>query len=160
MKESLGDEAELDVAMVSIEFALDAFSVFEGFAVKVLISRFAGDGFHGHHPEVVGEGAEGAKCLLERDFDFEANSVEADDVDGWEKQVGGKENYFPAGGVINSNETDDAGEGLPKQVDGEVAEGDVGFVVDGTLGLNPSRGIFEKHTEANLFSVDARAAAP
>ena len=80
LQEALGDEADLDVAMIGGEFAPDGAAVVFAFVMKVLVAVAAPGGVHIHHPEVVGPGAEGVEGLLEGDFDFEAQGIEADDL--------------------------------------------------------------------------------
>jgi hypothetical protein len=37
---------------------------------------------HGRHPEVIGIRADGLEGLLESDFDFESQAIDADEVQG------------------------------------------------------------------------------
>jgi hypothetical protein len=64
LQEALGDEANLDVAMVGAKFASDGASVVIALAVEELIASSAPGGMHIHHPEVIGPGAEGVEGVL------------------------------------------------------------------------------------------------
>src|ERR1035438_10518559 len=78
----LSDEAQLDVALISGEFAANRLAVAVGFAVEVLVAAAPADRGHGLHPKVIGIGANRMDGLLESDLDFESPTVEADDVPG------------------------------------------------------------------------------
>src|ERR1700678_592607 len=116
LQEALGDEADLDVAVIGREFAPDGVAVGFAFAMKVLVTVAAPCGVHFHHPEVVGPGAEGIESLLEGDFDFEAQGVEAYDLSGTERQVGGHEDETAAGGMDDNDEAHEAAGGTPEQI--------------------------------------------
>ena len=117
-EDALGDESELDEAVVGVEFCADGVAVVLRFAVHVLVAAPALDGGHGAHPEVVGEGAQNVKGVLEGDLDLEAQAVEADDFEGRQFEIGAHEQAFSARGVIDSHEPHKAGDGPPEQVDG------------------------------------------
>ena len=63
--EPLGDESDLDVAMIGGDFAADGISVVIRLPMEVLVSVAAVDGDHGFHPEAIGIGAEGVDGLFE-----------------------------------------------------------------------------------------------
>src|SRR5271167_2903094 len=79
---SLGDEAQLDVALISGEFASNRLAVAFGFAMHVLVAAATADRGHDLHPKVIGIGAQSMNGLLESDLDFESPTVKADDVHG------------------------------------------------------------------------------
>jgi hypothetical protein len=78
----LGDDAELDVAVVGGEFAADLTAIGVGFPVETLTAGAAWPVFHGELPEVVAVASDGVDGLLEGHLDFEAYAVELDNLDG------------------------------------------------------------------------------
>ena len=65
LEQSLGDETELNVAVIGRQLASDGLAVGWSFHMEILVSAFSPDRRHGGHPEVIGEGADDAQCLLE-----------------------------------------------------------------------------------------------
>lgn len=55
------------------------------------------------HPEVIGVSAENPHGLLEGQFDFEAQAIEAADLDWRHGQIGGDEDQAASGGVTSVN---------------------------------------------------------
>jgi len=133
LQEALGDEADLDVAMIGTEFAPDGAAVVITFIVKELIAAAARGGMHIHHPEMVGPSAEGVESLLEGDLDFEAQGVEADDLGRAERQVGGHEDKAAAGGMDDGDEAHEAAGGTPEQIARGPPHADTLFAVSGAL---------------------------
>ena len=82
LEQSLGNETQLDVPLVSGELAADVGAVNLGLALYILLAAAAADGSHVLHPEVIRVSANGVNGLLEADFDFEAPAVEANDLQG------------------------------------------------------------------------------
>ena len=82
MQEALGDETELDAAMLSSDLSADGVAVGIGFVVQVLVAANAPLWCHGRHPEVIGIRADGLEGLLESDFDCESQAIDADEVQG------------------------------------------------------------------------------
>ena len=88
LEEPLGDETDLDMAVIGVELAADGFAVGLGFAMEELIALKPAQGSHRTHPEVIGPGADRVEGLFETDLDFEAQSVESDDLSWREGEVG------------------------------------------------------------------------
>src|SRR5216683_5748774 len=65
LQQSLSNEAQLNVPLVSGELAADVFAVKLGFALHILLAAAAVDGRHVLHPEVVSAGPDGVNGLLE-----------------------------------------------------------------------------------------------
>ena len=84
LQQPLGDATELDVAMVGGEFTVYVIAVRFGFAMQILITGAASDRRHGHHPEMVGIGAQRMQGLLESDLDLEPITVTGDQLQGTE----------------------------------------------------------------------------
>ena len=82
LQDALGDESDLNVPMIGGELAADAVAILFGLAVEKLIALSALDRPHGPHPEVIGPGPDGVEGVLEGEFDFEAQGIEADDLRG------------------------------------------------------------------------------
>jgi len=87
----LSDEADLDMAIERGQLATHSGAVAVGLAVQVLRAAVARDSLHATHSEVIVVGTENSQRLLEGQFDLEAQSIAADDIDGRESQDGGAE---------------------------------------------------------------------
>jgi len=70
---------------------------------------------------VIGIGTEGVEGLFEGDFDFESESIDAEDVQGGEGQIRGHEDFGSMLGVEDQDEADHNAHGSPKQIDGEIS---------------------------------------
>jgi hypothetical protein len=68
--------------MVGAELAFDLRSVSVRLAMKILIAVSAAQRHHILHPKMVGERADQANGLFEAMLDFEAQTVQTNDVDG------------------------------------------------------------------------------
>ena len=91
LEQPLSDEPELEVALVSGQFAADVLAIEGRAVIEDLIAAAPADRLHVAHPEVVSVGSDRVNGLLEADFDFESPSVETDDVQGRQSQVGAQE---------------------------------------------------------------------
>ena len=89
--------------------------------MEVLVAGTLGAGSHEFHPEVVGVGAEGMEGLFEADFDLEAVTVELNDGEWLEGEVGRHEDDAATGGMVDEDEAHEVTDGPPEQIDGEVA---------------------------------------
>jgi len=158
LQEALGDEADLDVAVIGGDFAPDGASVVIAFVMKVLVTIAAPDGVHIHHPEVVGPGAEGVEGLLEGDLDFEAQGVEANNLGRRERQIAGHEDKAAAGGMDDGDEAHKALGGAPEQIARGPPHADTLFAVSGALhGL---KWLFEQSAQTQLAAIEPWAAPP
>ena len=83
----LGDEADLNVAMVGVDLSADCGAIGFRLAMEMLIAGAGVDPGHGGHPEVVGVNAESADGLFERQLNFETQAIEANDLQGIQGQV-------------------------------------------------------------------------
>ena len=72
LEQALGDQTQLDVALIGGQFAAEVVAVLGRLAMRMLRAVAAADGVHVLHPEVVGVSADGVNGLLEADLDFEA----------------------------------------------------------------------------------------
>ena len=80
LKQTLGDEAQLQVGVVGPDFAADLISIACGLAVEILVASPARPWGHGAHPEMIRIGAQGVDGLLETDLDFETEAEHFDDL--------------------------------------------------------------------------------
>src|SRR5712691_1596553 len=80
LQETLGDEADLDVAFIGGEFAADGLAVLGRLAVQVLVALDPAQGRHGAHAEMVSVGAHVVDGWTETSLNREAPSVEANDI--------------------------------------------------------------------------------
>ena len=130
LEETLGDEADLDVAVVGVELSADGRAVGGRLAVQELVALKAAQRGHRAHPEMIGPGADGVEGLFERDLDLEAQGVESDDLGRSERDVGGQEQNLAAVGMDDGDEADHASGRTPEQVAANPAQGDALLVVD------------------------------
>jgi len=115
--------------MIGPHFSGDVISVGLAFSVQVLIARLIGAGCHGGHPEVIGIGTEGVEGLFKGDFDFESEAIDAEDVQGREGQIRGHEDFGSMLGVEDQDKADHDAHGSPKQIDGAIPYGHLGFPI-------------------------------
>ena len=114
LKDPLGDEAVLNMTVVGGEFPTDLIAVLGGLAMEVLVTGPARAWCHGGHPEVITVGADGVDGLFEGHLDFEANSIEFDDLDGGvQAQVGAKKYFASPVGMDDPDEADEAANRSP-----------------------------------------------
>ena len=111
--DTLGSESELDEAMIGGEFSSDGVAVRIGLSVEVLVAGLSGDGDHVGHPEVVQVGSDDAQGALETHFDLEPVPVEADEVEGGHREVGGHEDDSSACGMEDGDEANEEADGPP-----------------------------------------------
>ena len=104
LEEALGDESDLDVAVIGVQLAADGGAVGCGFAMEELVALEPAQGRHALHPEMIRPGADGVEGLFESDLDFEAQGVEPDDLRGREGEVSGQEQDFAALGMHDRHE--------------------------------------------------------
>ena len=77
--------------MTGREFTPDSVTVVSGFSMWILVAAFSFDGCHGIHPEVIGESSDDAQHLLEGQFDFEAQTIQFDNLKRLQIQVRGQQ---------------------------------------------------------------------
>lgn len=75
--------------VIGLEFAPDSVTVVSRFSMRILVAAFSFDGRHGRHPEVICESSDDAQGLLEGQFDFEAQTIQFDDLKRRQIQVCG-----------------------------------------------------------------------
>ena len=81
---------------------------------------------------MIGIGADDMEGLLERHFDLEAQTIDANDVDGGQGEVGGHQQDDAALRMENHYEADEDANGAPQQIGGWEAEDYVLLAIDGT----------------------------
>jgi hypothetical protein len=96
VEQALSDKADLDVAMIGVEFSADGGAVGRGLVMEELVALKSAQRRHGAQPEMIRPGADGVECLFESDLDFEAQGVEPDDLGRREREVGGQEENLAA----------------------------------------------------------------
>ncbi len=160
LQQALGDQAQLDVALVSGQFAAKVLAVIVGLTVRMLRAVAAPDRVHVLHPEVVGVSADGVDGLLEADFDFEAPSVKTNNLQSFQGQIGGKQNQAAAGGMDHPNKAHQPAQRPPDQVKGVIAQHDPGFAIDGAGRLEELLFAAEPIPEPGFHSVKSGPSAP
>ena len=120
--------------MKRIEFAPDKFSVLVSFVMQVLVAGTSLDRGHGAHPKVIRVGAYNSEGAFKRDFDFETNAVESDDVDGRKGEVGAHQETLTACGMMDGNKSNDESKRLPDEIQRAVKECDTCFAINRTFG--------------------------
>lgn len=158
LEQALGDEADLDMAVMGGEFSADGRAVGRGFVMEELVALKSAGRRHRAHPEMIRPGADAVERLLETDLDVEAQGVEPDDLGRSEREVGGPEQNLATVGMSDGHKADDASGGTPEQVATALAQG------DGLLGVDragPGReGPGEKIAQADFGAVKFWLARP
>ena len=129
--------------MVSRELAADGVAVGLRVAMEVLVATHAPEGRHGGHPEVIGIGTEDADGLFEGDFDFEAQAIDADDVQGFQGKVGAHQQDGAALRMKDGDEADEDADGTPQQIRAAEAEDDSLLAIDGAGRLLEAGGVLQ-----------------
>ena len=91
---------------------------------------------HRTHPKMVSVAAQDPQRRLERHFDFAAPSVQPDNVDGCQRQIGAQQHAFSPPGMIDEDESRQPAERPPNQIDATVADRHTLLAVDGAIGLH------------------------
>ena len=73
--------------------------------MKILTTSAALAWFHIFHPEVVGERPNDVNRLLKGNFDFEAQTIEADNLDRCQRCICGHQNALPSCWVLDHHKT-------------------------------------------------------
>ena len=149
----MSDDAQLHVTMIGSHFSGDAISVGLVFSVQVLIARLIGTGYHGGHPEVISIGSEGVEGLFEGDFDFESESIDAEDVQGGEGQIRSHEDFGSMLRVEDQDKADQNAYGSPKQIDGTISYCNMGFPIGWAGAFDEAGEVLEQGFEFDLRSV-------
>ena len=156
LEKSLGDDTELDVAMVGGELPAQLIAIGVGFAVGILVAGTARPGFHGRHPEVITVGSNGVDGLFERHFDFEAHAVELDDLEGRQRKIRTQQDLAAPLRMDDQDEPDANADRSPQEIHDTVAEGDIALPIDRADRFGKEAVIIEKLFELHLASVLAR----
>ena len=82
LNQALRDEAGLNEEMIGVDLVLHGVAIVEGFGMKILVTVSPAQRFRLLHPEVIRERTDNAHRLLEAVFDFEAQAVETNDLEG------------------------------------------------------------------------------
>jgi hypothetical protein len=102
---------------------------------------------------VIGIGSKGIEGLLEGDFDFESEPIDAKDIQGREGQIRSHEDFGAVLGVEDQDKADQNAHGVPKQIEGTIPDHDLGFPVGGAGGLDEGGEVFEQGSEFDFLSV-------
>jgi homoserine kinase len=108
---------------------------------------------------MIGESAQTVAGGLETDFDFEAESVERDDIDGLERQVRGHEDDVAAAGVGNEDKADEALSGPPEEIERAIGNLLVALTIDRTGDCSEERKVLEDGVEVDLFAIELGSAS-
>ena len=153
--DALGDQPQLHEAMVGVEFSSHGVAVGGALAVQMLVAGISFDGGHGPHPEVVEKGADNAQCALEGHLDLESIAVEANDLDGIERQIGAHEQPASACGVLDGDESDELAHGTPEQVRDAQSQLNIALAIDGAACGLHGFGLVEQGLEGDFPSIQA-----
>ena len=86
--------------LIGTNFPADLLAVAFGLAVEVSVTTAASDGGHEPHPEVITVGADGMNGLLETNLDLIAQTIELNDPQGIQMDVGAEEDDSATVGMI------------------------------------------------------------
>ena len=102
---------------------------------------------------MIGIGSEGIESLLEGDFDFESESIDAKDVQGGQGQIRGHEDFGSVLGVDDQDKSDEDTHGTPKKINGTIPYRDMGFSVGWAGGRDETGKVLEEGFEFDFRSV-------
>ena len=159
LQQTLGDAAELDVAVVRSDLAADVLLVALGLAADVLIALPAAALGHVAHPEVIGVGAQSVERLTESGLDLEAQSIEPDDVDRVHPEVGGHQNDSASKRMADEHKLDRLCDRSPEEGFAAVLDLNSAFSIDRTLRNAEDIARMEQPPERDLLPVLAWASA-
>jgi len=91
------------VAVIGAKLAAYRIAIGLAFVVQVLRALGALDLVHRTHPEVIGIDTEHPQRLLEGQLNLEAQAIQANDLDGRKRQIGGDEDQATPGWVIDQH---------------------------------------------------------
>ena len=158
LEKSLGDDTELDVAMVGGELPAQLIAIGVGFAVGILVAGTARPGFHGRHPEVITVGSNGVDGLFERHFDFEAHAVELDDLEGRQRKIRTQQDLAAPLRMDDQDEPDANADRPPQEIHDAVAEGHIALPIDGAGRFGKQALIIKKLFKFHLAAVETETA--
>jgi len=153
LKQSLGDESELDVAMVSADLPTGGIAVRIRFSMEVLVAADTSQWLHGAHPEVIGIRADDAKRLLEGHFDLASQPVDSDDVQGRQIQIRTHQQDGTTTRIVHRHEPDEDTDGSPQEVGCPEPDGHILLAVDGAGRLLKFLGILQQRGDLDLLAV-------
>ena len=161
LEQPLCDAAKLHVKMKGNHLALDCCPIGIGFPVQILIAVPATQRFHCRHPKMVSVRAQDVDCLAEAKLDSKSISVEQDDFQRLEGQVGREKKDRASDGMMYDHEPDQVPDRAPEQIDAPILDGHVVFPVHGAGRRNKGAQLPSQILETNLLAVDPwPAAAP
>jgi len=159
LEQPLCDAAKLHVKMKGNHLALDCCAIGIGFPVQILIAVPSTQRFHCRHPEVISVRAQDVDCVAEAKLDSKSISVEQDDFQRLEGQVGGEKKDRASGGMVYDHEPDQMTDRAPEQIDAPILDGHVIFPVHGAGRRNKGAQLPSQILKTNLFAVDSWSAA-
>src|SRR6266496_4181845 len=140
--------------LVSGELASDVRPVSLGLTLHILFAAAAVDGGHVLHPEVIRVSPHGVNGLLEADFDFESPAVEANNLQRVQGQIGAQQDQVSARRMTHPDKAHQLAQRAPEQVVTVIAEGDAGFPVDRTGGLDELLAVAKPVLEWGFAAID------
>ena len=112
--------------------------------MEVLVAAAAAQRLHVGHPEVVAERTDQPHRLLERMLDFEAQAVEANDLDGRQGSIGAHQQAGASGGMDHRDEAHEPAGRAPQQVAYLILDDHLALAIDGTFGLFAALGVLQR----------------
>ena len=122
----------------------------------MLVAVSSSKGFHVSHPEMVGVGADGVNGLLEREFDFESQAVDPDDIDRVEAEIGGHEDALSSAGMIDEDKAHEGSDRSPEQIERAKVQPHALLCIDGAGRRLHGGGVGEQRAQGHLFSLHSR----
>src|ERR1700736_3892736 len=121
--------------------------------MKILIAVAVAQGGHVLHPEMISECTDQTRRLFEAVFDLEAQAIEANDLDGVQRDIGAHEQARTPCGVNDGHEADASSGRTPQQITNTIVNNDVPIAVDGAGNLLHRSGISKQRLELYLFAI-------
>src|ERR1700675_2364611 len=115
----------MHVKMKGTHLALDCCAIGIGFPVQILIAVPSTQRFHFRHPKVVSVRAQDMDCVAEAKLDSKSISVEQDDFQRLEGQVGREKKDRASGGMVYDHEPDQKTDRPAEEIDAPVLDGHV-----------------------------------
>jgi len=102
---------------------------------------------------VIGISSEGIESLLEGDLDFESEPIESKDVQGGQGQVRGHEDFGSMLRVDDQDKADQNAYRAPKEIDGTIPDGALGFTIGRAGGFDETGDVLEQGSEFDFRPV-------
>jgi hypothetical protein len=102
----LGNNPELDVAMIGSELSAKLIAIESGFMMGMLVAGTPWPEFHSRHPELITVGSDSVNRLLERHIDFKTYAVKLDDLNRQQRKIRTQQDFAAPLWMDDENESE------------------------------------------------------